>query len=109
MNRVLPLLWQGAFFDPSGYSEESRCVLYACESESVQVVARDWPTFGSTVELRDSHRMTLQTALGRPDPDSSYVEVLHKTIPPASRAILYPDTGPTVLRTMFETDSLPEG
>lgn len=84
-------------------------MLYACESRGVQVVARDWPTFGSTVELRDSQVITLQTALERPDPDSPYVEVLHKTIPPASRATLYPDTGPTVLRTMFETDSLPEG
>ena len=37
------------------------------------------------------------------------MEVLHKTIPPASRATLYPETGPTVLRTMFETHSLPEG
>jgi glycosyltransferase involved in cell wall biosynthesis len=109
VSRILPLLWQGAMFDPTGYSEESRCVLYACESCAIRVVARDWPAFQSNVELRDSHRASLQAALGRPDPPSPYVEVLHKTIPPASRATLYPDTGPTVLRTMFETDSLPEG
>jgi glycosyltransferase involved in cell wall biosynthesis len=96
-------------FDPSGYSEETRCVLYACESQGAHVVARDWPTFGKAVELGGWQRAALDRAIQRSDPPSPYVEVLHKTIPPASRATLYPDSGPTVLRTMFETDALPAG
>lgn len=107
--RDLPLLWQGALFDPSGYSEECRCLLYACETAGVRVAARDWPAFDRAVELGGARRATLERALARGEPPRPYVEVLQKTIPPASRATLYPETGPTVLRTMFETDSLPEG
>jgi glycosyltransferase involved in cell wall biosynthesis len=103
------LLWQGSFFDPSGYSEEARCLLFACESVGVGFAAREWPTFSTTVELSAEHRTTIERALDYPEPPRPYVEVLHKTIPPASRATLYPETGPTVLRTMFETDSLPAG
>jgi glycosyltransferase involved in cell wall biosynthesis len=106
---TFPLLWQGSLFDPSGYSEETRCVLYACESQGLRVAARAWPTFAETIELGAVQRATLERALGRAEPATPYVEVLHKTIPPASRATLYPDTGPTVLRTMFETDALPAG
>ncbi|HEV7806730.1 MAG TPA: glycosyltransferase [Solirubrobacteraceae bacterium] len=109
IDRALPLLWQGPLFDPSGYSDESRCLLYACESQGVRVAAREWPTFATKIELGARHRMTLKRALEYPAPDAPYVEVIHKTIPPASRATLYPSTGPTVLRTMFETDSLPGG
>ena len=106
--KVLPLLWQGALFDPSGYSEESRAILYACHAEGIAVVARDWPTWGMRVDLPAARRALLEEALARPEPAAPYVEAIHKTILPASRAILYPEKGPTVLRTMFETDSLPE-
>jgi glycosyltransferase involved in cell wall biosynthesis len=105
----LPLLWQGSMFDLSGYSEECRCVMYACASQGVRLAARDWPTFPEIVTFDGCQQAALDAMLHAPEPQRPYVEVLHKTIPPASRATLYPETGPTILRTMFETDSLPAG
>jgi glycosyltransferase involved in cell wall biosynthesis len=107
--RALPLLWQGPFFDASGYSEESRCLVYACASQDTRIAARDWPTWPMQVPLSSAQRAAIDGALSYPEPAAPYVEVFHKTILPASRATLYPQTGPTVLRTMFETDSLPAG
>jgi glycosyltransferase involved in cell wall biosynthesis len=110
MSRAMPpLLWQGALFDPSGYSEDCRCVLYACHEQAAEIAARDWQAWTTTVELTATQRAIVDHAAGVRLPAPPYVDVFHKTIPPASRATLHRERGPTVLRTMFETDSLPGG
>jgi glycosyltransferase involved in cell wall biosynthesis len=109
--RYIPLLWQGSVFDRSGYSEETRCLVYACAQRRLRLALRDWPAFGTEAQvvLDPQRRRILEDALTVATPSPPFVDALHKTILPASRATLYPEAGPTVLRTMFETDSLPLG
>ena len=101
--RSLPLIWSGAVEDPSGYADELRAYLMALEHEGVAVGLHDvrWTTLDAG--LPPSQRAAIARARVRPRP-AEFVAVYH-LVP---RPKLEPTgAGPTVIRTMFETNSVP--
>ncbi|HWB23153.1 MAG TPA: glycosyltransferase [Gaiellaceae bacterium] len=101
--RVLPLVWCGAIEDPSGYADEARAYLLALEHEGVEIVMRDIKWTHVSAGLPPSYRGPISRARARSVPKEA-VNVHHRV----AGAKLEPSgTGPTVLRTMFETNSIP--
>jgi glycosyltransferase involved in cell wall biosynthesis len=101
--RVLPLVWSGAIDDPSGYADEARAYLLALEDAGYEIAVRDLRWTSASAGLTPRQREAVATARARPAPPE-FVAVYH--LVPGVK--LEPTgAGPTVIRTMFETDSLP--
>jgi glycosyltransferase involved in cell wall biosynthesis len=101
----LPVLWAGQFTDPTGYGEEARSFVLACQRVGRPIAVEDWPAFEAQVETTSDQERALAAARARV-PQQPYVNVWHKRPPVTMKAIPY-GHGPTVIRTMFETDALP--
>jgi glycosyltransferase involved in cell wall biosynthesis len=101
--RALPLVWCGAVEDPSGYADEARAYLVAAERENREVVLRESTWTSTSAGLPPSQKGTIARARARSTP-SEFVCLFHcvpgMKLEPSGK-------GPSVLRTMFETDSLP--
>ena len=104
----MPLLWQAPFFNFSGYGEEARAMTLAMQHRGYPVTARSWgedlPEFVDQLaasapdRLIALHRAT-EMPLGHP-----FVNVLHV---PGYAAVRVQGASANVIRTMFETDSIP--
>jgi glycosyltransferase involved in cell wall biosynthesis len=103
-SRPLPLLWLGPLIEPSGYADEARTFLLALEREGYEVAARDLRDGRIDPGMPPGQRRAVDRATRRPAPAGEGVHVYH--IIPASMQPLNGE-GPTVARTMFETDGLP--
>ena len=103
--KVEPILWAGPFTDPTGYGEEARALLVACERSGLPIACEEWPGMRETVQLSTYQHLVWRKARERV-PKEPYVNVWHKTPPQIMRAALS-GVGPTVIRTMFETDAVP--
>jgi glycosyltransferase involved in cell wall biosynthesis len=105
----IPLLWQGPIFNFSGYGDEARAMILAMQQRGYPVTVRPWDAEGSAFleqfaqcapdQLRALHQAT-QQPLHLP-----FVSVVHT---PAYAAMPVHGAGAQVVRTMFETDGLPD-
>jgi glycosyltransferase involved in cell wall biosynthesis len=100
----LPLVWHAPLEDPSGYADEARAYLLALERTGRPAVARHGSWCPVRMALPREHRETIDRAVERPVPDGEFVLVQHMI--PGGIRDLNPN-GPTVARTMFETDRTP--
>jgi glycosyltransferase involved in cell wall biosynthesis len=97
-------MWSGALRDPSGYADEARAFVLALARSGYAPVAREqrWTTLDA--EMTPVQRTAIAQAVARAVPPSPFVVVHHMAAHLAPR----PNTeGPTVIRTMFETDRVP--
>jgi glycosyltransferase involved in cell wall biosynthesis len=102
--RALPLIWCGAVEDPSGYADEARTYLVALEDQGIEIAMREIVWTSLPAVLPPGHRGAIARAKARSTPEE-FVSVHHRV--PGTK--LEPTgVGPTVLRTMFETDRIPE-
>jgi hypothetical protein len=104
----MPLLWQAPFFNFSGYGDEARAMVLGMQHRGYPVTARAWGA--DMAEFVDQlaasapdrlialHQAT-QLPLGHP-----FVSVLHV---PGYAATRVQGASANVIRTMFETDSVP--
>src|SRR5438067_7265632 len=104
MARELPLLWHGPFREPTGYADEGRAFLLSLERSGYTVAAREAPWLGADPCLPPSHVAAIDRACARAVPDGDLVLVSH-LVPRTGQPLS--DRGPTVARTMFETDRIP--
>jgi glycosyltransferase involved in cell wall biosynthesis len=102
----LPVLWAGQFTDPTGYGEEARAFMLACERAGTPIAVEDWPAFKTQLEVTEEQEAVFARAAARV-PAEPYVNVWHKMPLITMKAVLS-GVGPTVMRTMFETDSIPK-
>ncbi|MFL5963062.1 MAG: glycosyltransferase family 4 protein [Gaiellaceae bacterium] len=100
----LPLVWHAPLEDPSGYADEARAYLVALERTGRPAAARHGSWCPVRMALPREHRETIDRAVARPLPDGEFVFVQHM-IPGGIRELN--TNGPTVARTMFETDRTP--
>jgi len=103
-SRALPVLWRGLLLEPSGYADEARTILVALERAGYELAARELPGSDIDAGLSPSVLGTVGRALSRPAPQGNFLLVDHYI--PNSTLKPHPD-GPTVVRTMFETDRIP--
>ncbi len=101
--RVLPLVWRGPLEDPSGYADEARAYLLALEREGAGIAARVIPWTALSADPPPSHRAAIAAAQARATPPE-FVCLYH--LVPGAKLTPSGD-GPTVIRTMFETDRIP--
>lgn len=101
---ALPLVWVGALEDVSGYADEARAFLVALERTGRPVAAHGLRWTDDLVALPESQRRAVDAATGRPHPRPR-VTVYH--LVPGKRVVL-DDAGPNVIRTMFESDRVPQ-
>jgi glycosyltransferase involved in cell wall biosynthesis len=99
----VPLTWCGALEDPSGYADEARAYLVALDREGYDASARSLRWTEVQAGLSDRHLAVLRAALAR-TVDEPAALVYH--LVPGAKLPTNPN-GPTVLRTMFETSSVP--
>jgi glycosyltransferase involved in cell wall biosynthesis len=101
--RLLPLIWSGAIEDPSGYADEARAYLLALEAEGIGIALRDlrWTPMRAGLPPRQAEAIARARARTA---EPWFVTVYH--LVPGVK-LIGQGTGPTVMRTMFETDSLP--
>lgn len=101
----LPLVWRAPLFDASGYADEARnFVLALAEAgEPVAVAPEHWSD--EEAGLAEAVREALVSRTVAPE-TPALVSVVH-TLPALQRPA--PGARFSVARTMFETDSLPEG
>lgn len=102
---VGPILWAGPFLDPTSYGEEARSLLVACERSGRPIAAEEWPGMRENVPLSTYQHLVWRDARDRV-PKEPYANVWHKK-PPATMKAALSGVGPTVIRTMFETDAIP--
>lgn len=101
----LPLLWLGALRDPSGYADEARAFLRALDGAGYRIAARELRWTDKTVELDDETSRLIREATARgTHPDDGAARVYHLVPHPT---IGFESGQANVLRTMFETDSMP--
>jgi glycosyltransferase involved in cell wall biosynthesis len=104
----MPLLWQAPLFNFSGYGDEARAMILGMQHRGYPVTARAWgidetefvDQFAASApdRLIALHRAT-QLPLAHP-----FVSVLHV---PGYAATRVHGASANVIRTMFETDSIP--
>ena len=99
-----PVVWFGALREPSGYADEARAYLLALEAAGYEPVGREPGWVRDAAGISGRHRAVVERALRQPIPDE-YVAVQH-VVPHASQGNTI--GVPNVLRTMFETDRLPQ-
>src|SRR5688500_13667645 len=102
--RTLPLLWCGALRDPSGYADEARAFLRALDVGGYGVAAHELRWTTSDAGLTAAQNASVERALRMPRPVGGVV-VVHGVAHPQQSVNA---EGPTVERTMFETDSIPQ-
>jgi glycosyltransferase involved in cell wall biosynthesis len=102
--RTLPLLWCGALTDPSGYADEARAYILALERSGVDLAARVLSWTNLQAGLPDSHAAAIRRAERR-TLTGEHVKLYHLVAGPK---LELNHAGPTVLRTMFETDRVPD-
>ncbi|MGI9658655.1 MAG: glycosyltransferase family 4 protein, partial [Gaiellaceae bacterium] len=104
-HRTLPALWLAPLLDPSGYSDEARNFLLALERGGYATCARNWRQTGTSGGVSGVVRETIDRALARDVPEGEFTFVRHMV--PTAFAHPSPDRGPQVMRTMYETDRIP--
>jgi glycosyltransferase involved in cell wall biosynthesis len=104
MARELQLLWHGPFREPTGYADEGRAFLLSLERGGYTIAAREAPWLGADPGLPASHTSAIDRACARPIPEGELVLVSH-LVPRPGQPLS--ERGPTVARTMFETDRIP--
>ena len=104
MDAGLPLVWIGALEDVSGYADEARAFLVSLERAGRPAAAHALRWTHDLVALPAPHRRAVEAATGRPHPRPR-VTVYH--LVPGKRVLLE-DHGPNVIRTMFESDRVPQ-
>ena len=104
MARELQLLWHGPFREPTGYADEGRAFLLSLERSGYTIAAREAPWLGADPGLPASHTAAIDRACARPVPEGELVLVSH-LVPRPGQPLS--ERGPTVARTMFETDRIP--
>jgi glycosyltransferase involved in cell wall biosynthesis/SAM-dependent methyltransferase len=102
------LVWIAPFYNVSGYADEARAFVSGLEKLGIHVAAKnlDPQTPGLALQL-ERELPSVATALSRAIARShigAKVAVLHVTGDAAQRI---PGDGPTVVRTMYETNGLP--
>jgi glycosyltransferase involved in cell wall biosynthesis len=102
-SRTLPLVWRATIEDHSGYADEARAYLVALEREGVGIAVRDLAWSPVPTELPPSQRQAITRARTRAIPPEFVC--LYHLVPGAK--LESSGTGPTVIRTMFETDGIP--
>jgi glycosyltransferase involved in cell wall biosynthesis len=102
--RTLPLLWCGALTDPSGYADEARSYILACERAGLDLGVRQLTWTNLEAGIPDHHAAAIRRAERR-RPEGEHVLVYHLVPGPK---VGQNGAGPTVLRTMFETDRIPD-
>jgi glycosyltransferase involved in cell wall biosynthesis len=104
----MPLLWQAPIFNFSGYGDEARAMILGLQQRGYPVTARSWgtdlPEFVDQLAASAPDRLlalhqATQVPLGHP-----FVSVLHV---PGYAATRIHGASANVIRTMFETDSIP--
>jgi glycosyltransferase involved in cell wall biosynthesis len=97
------LVWLGPLADPSGYSDEARGFLRACEAGGLAPTAMASGNVGTDAGLTPADAEMLTRQAKRP-PRAPYVVVHHYVPGPGQPGV---EDMPNVARVMFETDSLP--
>jgi glycosyltransferase involved in cell wall biosynthesis len=100
--RPLPLCWLGPLWEVSGYADEGRAYLIALEDAGYEVSAFTADAY-APAEVTERQRNAVARAVGRPLPAHEFVLVHHLPGGGVPRNA----NGPSVARTMFETDSVP--
>ena len=104
----MPLLWQAPLFNFSGYGDEARAMILGMQNRGYPVTARSWgtdmPEFVDQLAASAPDRLialhqATQQPIGHP-----FVSVLHV---PGYAAMRVQGASANVIRTMFETDSIP--
>jgi glycosyltransferase involved in cell wall biosynthesis len=98
------IVWSGPLWSPSGYGEESRHFLLSLEESGLRPAAQPLPWFADERCLEAEDKKQLQ-AMTQRQVAPGFIQVLHNMAPGSSR---HPMAGVAVLRTMFETDRLPQ-
>ncbi len=105
VQRTLPAVWLAPLLDPSGYADEARNFLLSLERSGYQVAARNVQLSGFNGGLSGVSAQVVERALARDAPEGDFAFVRHMQPTPTEHP--YPERGPAVMRTMFETDRIP--
>jgi glycosyltransferase involved in cell wall biosynthesis len=103
---MLPVLWHALLRDPSGYADEARSILLALDALGYEVAAREQIPPKFDAGLSPTTLSVIERSERRPVPQGEFILVNHFVPYPGLRPH---DAGPTVARTMFETDRIPPG
>ena len=100
----LPLVWHATLRNPSGYADEARTYLLALDALGFEAAAQELRWTDLDAGLPREQREVIDAAVARRRPVPA-AHVYH--LVPGPRMPYHAD-GPVVLRTMFETDRVPE-
>ena len=104
----MPLLWQAPFFNFSGYGDEARAMISGLQHLGYPVTARSWgtdlPEFVDQLAASAPDRLIALHAATQQPIGHPFVSVLHL---PGYAATRVQGATANVIRTMFETDSIP--
>ncbi len=103
---TLPLAWFGPLTEPSGYADEARAFLLALARCGYSIAAREELRQEIDAGLTEAQLAAIARAKEQPLPGGAFAAVQH-AVPYESRCGDFNQQGPTVSRTMFETDRAP--